>query len=468
VTDLFEHFQYEVSMIEHFDAIVIGTGQAGPALATKLASSGLSVAIVERKFVGGTCVNVGCSPTKAMVASAHAAFVARRGAEFGVETAANVHVDMAKVRERKNGIVMKSRTEVTNWITGTLGCTLVHGHARFESPTTVRVGDRLLDARRIYLNVGARPSVAVKGAETTPYLTSSTILDLDVTPEHLIIVGGGYIGLEFAQMFRRFGSTVTVVERNAHLLPHEDEDVSEAIRTLFEAEGITVRTSASCIELRNEGPSVSVALDCHDQPARIAGSHILLATGRVPNTDDLGLAVANVEVDNRGFVLTDDNLQTSSPNIWAMGDCNGRGAFTHTAWNDYEIVADNLLNNGTRSTADRIGVYALYTDPPMAHIGMTEKEARSSGRPVLLAKRPMTKVGRAVEKGETIGFMKAIVDAETRMLLGASILGVGGDEAIHSLLTCMYAKQPVVSGVNYSFGLTTTISPYQRQLLFSS
>ncbi len=428
--------------MERFDAIVIGTGQAGPALATQLASGGFSVAIVERKFVGGTCVNVGCSPTKAMVASARAAFVARRGAAFGVEIDDNVRVNLTTVLERKNGIVMKSRTGVTNWLTGTPGCTLIHGHARFESPTAVRVGERLLTAAKIYLNVGARPSVAVKGADTTPYLTSSTILDLTALPEHLIVVGGGYIGLEFAQMFRRFGSLVTVVERNAHLLPYEDEDVSLALQAMLEEEGIRIRTNASCIELNHEASSVSVAVDCSGRANHIFGSHILLATGRTPNTDDLGLEAANVDVDDRGFVLTDEHLQTSSPNVWALGDCNGRGAFTHTAWNDYEIVADNL-RHGTRSTADRISAYALFTDPPVAHVGMTEKQARTLGRPLLLAKRPMSKVGRAVEKGETIGFMKAIVDAETRMILGATIFGVGGDEAIHSLLACMYAKKPV-------------------------
>jgi pyruvate/2-oxoglutarate dehydrogenase complex dihydrolipoamide dehydrogenase (E3) component len=429
-------------MTETYDAVVIGAGQAGPALATKLAGAGLSVAVIERKLVGGTCVNVGCSPTKAMVASAHAAFVARRAADFGVVASPSVKVDLAKILERKNGIVMKSRNGVTNWITGTKGCTLVRGHARFQSPTTIRVGDRLLEASRMYLNVGARPSVAIKGADTTPYLTSSSILDLAVLPAHLIIVGGSYIGLEFAQMFRRFGSAVTVIERNAQLLPHEDEDISTALRAMLEAESISFRTNATCIELDHDDASVSVVLDCKDRSARVVGSHILLAIGRVPNTDDLGLDAAGVEVDESGFVRTDEHLRTSNPNIWAMGDCNGRGAFTHTSWNDYEIVADNLLDQGTRSTADRIGVYALYTDPPMAHVGMTEKQARATGRPVLLAKRPMSKVGRAVEKGETIGFMKALVDAETRMILGASFLGVGGDEAIHSLLTCMYTKKP--------------------------
>ncbi len=429
-------------MNETFDAIVIGTGQAGPALATKLAGSGMAVAVVERKLVGGTCVNVGCTPTKAMVASAHAAFVARRAAEFGVVTSSPVNVDLAKILERKNGIVMNSRNGITSWITDTKGCTLVRGHARFGSPTTVRVGDRVLEAPRIFLNVGARPSVTIKGAETTPYLTSSSILDLEVLPEHLIIVGGSYIGLEFAQMFRRFGSAVTVIERNAQLLPHEDEDISTALRAMLEAEGISFRTNSTCVELHHNGASVSVSLDCNEEPSGLVGSHILLAIGRVPNTDDLGLEAAGVEVDERGFVRTDEHLQTSSANVWAMGDCNGRGAFTHTSWNDYEIVADNLLGEGTRSTADRISVYALYTDPPMAHIGMTEKQVRASGRPALLAKRAMSKVGRAVEKGETIGFMKAFVDTETRMILGASIFGVGGDEAIHSLLTCMYAKKP--------------------------
>jgi pyruvate/2-oxoglutarate dehydrogenase complex dihydrolipoamide dehydrogenase (E3) component len=429
-------------VVERYDAIVIGAGQAGPALATRLAGKGQSVAVIERKLVGGTCVNVGCTPTKAMVASAHAAFVARRAAEFGVLASTGDKVDLGKVLERKEAIVLKSRNGVTEWITGTPGCTLIRGHARFEGPTTIRVGDRVLEAPSIYLNVGARPSVAVQGADTTPYLTSSSILDLDVLPEHLIIVGGSYIGLEFAQMFRRFGSAVTVIERNAQLLPHEDEDISAELRAMLEAEGIAFRTNATCIALEREGSSVSIVLHCEDTPNRVVGSHVLLAIGRVPNTDDLGLDVAGIDKDDRGYIMTDEHLQTSNPHVWAMGDCNGRGAFTHTSWNDYEIVADNVLDRGTRSTADRISVYALYTDPPMAHIGLTEKQVRASGRPVLLAKRPMTKVSRAVEKGETIGFMKALVDAETRLILGASILGVGGDEAIHSLLTCMYAKKP--------------------------
>jgi pyruvate/2-oxoglutarate dehydrogenase complex dihydrolipoamide dehydrogenase (E3) component len=452
-------------MPETFDAVVIGAGQAGPALATKLAGTGMSVAVVERKLVGGTCVNVGCTPTKAMVASAHAAFVAGRAADFGVVTSSSVRVDLRKVLERKNGIVMKSRNGVTDWITSTKGCTLVRGHARFESPTTVRVGDRVLEAPRIFLNVGARPSVAIKGADATPYLTSTTILDLEALPEHLIIVGSSYIGLEFAQMFRRFGSAVTVIERNAQLLPHEDEDVSAALRAMLEAEGISFRTNATCLELHGESSSASVILDCNEQPISIVGSHILLAIGRVPNTDDLGLDAAGIAVDERGYVRTDEHLRTTSANVWAMGDCNGRGAFTHTAWNDYEIVADNLLDKGSRSTADRISVYALYTDPPMAHIGMTEKQVRASGRPALLAKRPMSKVSRAVEKGETIGFMKALVDAETRMILGASIFGVGGDEAIHSMLTCMYAKMPfnLISQAMYIHPTVSELIPTMLQ-----
>jgi pyruvate/2-oxoglutarate dehydrogenase complex dihydrolipoamide dehydrogenase (E3) component len=377
-----------------------------------------------------------------MVASAHAAFVARRAEDFGVIISSPVAIDMAKILKRKDEIVLKSRNSVIDWITKTPGCTLVRGHARFESPTTLRVGDRLLEAPKVFLNVGARPSLNIQGASTTQHLTSSTILDLTVIPEHLIIVGGSYIGLEFAQMFRRFGSAVTVIERNARLLPSEDEDISIALQAMLEAEGVSIRTNAKCIELSPGVNSVGVVFDCEDRSTRIIGSHVLLAIGRLPNTDDLGLDAAGVKLDDHGFILTDEHLQTSTSNIWAMGDCNGRGAFTHTSWNDYEIVADNLIEAGTRSTLDRIGSYALYTDPPMAHIGMTEKQARATGRRILLAKRLMTKVGRAVEKAETIGFMKALVDAETREILGATILGVGGDEAIHCLLTCMYAKQP--------------------------
>jgi pyruvate/2-oxoglutarate dehydrogenase complex dihydrolipoamide dehydrogenase (E3) component len=429
-------------MTRHFDAIIVGTGQAGTPLAGRLAAAGQKVALIERKLVGGTCVNVGCTPTKTMVASAYAARMAQRGSEFGVAIDGGFHVDLAKVIQRKNDVVSNSRRGVEGWIAKMANCTLYRGHGRFASPSSIRVGDEVLEGGNIYLNVGARPVVSIDGAETVPYLTSTTILELTQLPQHLIIIGGSYIGLEFAQMFRRFGSEVTVVEKNARLIPHEDEDLSQAIKEILEAEGVAFRLNATCIQLSQTADAVGVGLECHEGPPDIAGSHVLLAIGRQPNTGDLNLP-PGVVTDEKGYIHTDEHLRTGVPGIYALGDCNGRGAFTHTSYNDFEIVADNLLDGGTRSTSDRIKVYALYTDPPMAHIGMTESEVRRSGRPALIGRRPMSKVGRAVEKGESLGFMKAFVDAETRQLLGASILGVGGDEAIHCLLTCMYAKQPV-------------------------
>jgi pyruvate/2-oxoglutarate dehydrogenase complex dihydrolipoamide dehydrogenase (E3) component len=418
-----------------YDAIVIGAGQAGPAMTARLSAAGKKVALIEKNLLGGTCVNVGCTPTKAMVASAHTAHVARRADEFGVIASADVSVNLSKVIERKNLIVSNSRAGLERWMKGLDNCTLYHGQARFESPASVRVGDEVLVAKQIFLNVGARPVTSIDGADVVPHLTSTTILDLSELPSHLIVIGGSYIGLEFAQMFRRFGSEVTVVERNSRLLPHEDDDVSAGILEILKAEGIQFRVDANCLKLTQRDGKSGVSLDCAHGAPEIDGSHILLAIGRQPNTDDLNLGAAGIKADDRGYVVTDEHLRTNVDGIFAMGDVNGRGAFTHTSW--------NILDHGTRSTNDRFKVYALYIDPPMAHIGMTETEVRKSGRPALVGRRPMTRVGRAVEKGESQGFMKALVDAETRQLLGATILGVGGDEAIHCLLTCMYAKQPI-------------------------
>lgn len=430
-------------MPTRYDAIVLGAGQAGPSLAARLSAAGQKVALIERKLLGGTCVNSGCTPTKAMVASAHTAHVARRASEFGVIAGDKIRVDMREVIRRKNGIVSNSRRGLESWMGGLDRVTVHRGHAQFESAKSVRVGDEVLEAEQIFLNVGARAVTSLEGADALPYLTSTTILELSELPEHLVIVGGSYIGLEFAQMFRRFGSEVTVVERSARLLPHEDEDVSSSIREILEGEGIQFRLSANCLRLVQSDGKPGVMLDCSQGAPEEVGTHILLAIGRRPNTDDLNLAAAGVASDDHGYIVTDEHLRTNVPGIFALGDCNGRGAFTHTSYNDYEIVADNLLAHGSRSALDRIKVYALYIDPPMAHIGMTEAEVQRSGREALIGKRLMTRVGRAVEKGESQGFMKALVDAETRQLLGATILGVGGDEAIHCLLTCMYAKQPV-------------------------
>ncbi len=426
-----------------YDAIVIGTGQAGPSLAARLAGAGMKVAVIERKLFGGTCVNTGCIPTKTLVASARAAYVARRAADFGVVLNGPVAVDMKKVKARKDGVVRKSNEGVENWLKKMENCTVYEGHARFEGPRAIRVGDDLLEADKLFINVGARASIPpLPGLETVDYLTNSTMMAVDFLPEHLIIVGGSYIGLEFGQMYRRFGSQVTVVEMASRLISRDDEDVSATVKEILESEGVSVRLEAKCVAVEKRGDRVAVKLDCEVGGKETIGSHLLLATGRRPNTDDLGLDKAGIAVDARGYIVVDDQLRTNVPGVWALGDCNGKGVFTHTAYNDYEIVAANMLDNDPRRVSDRLLAYCLYIDPPLGRVGMTEAEVRKSGRKVLVGKRPMTRISRAVEKGETFGFMKILVDAESKEILGAAVLGVGGDEIIHSILDIMYAKAP--------------------------
>jgi pyruvate/2-oxoglutarate dehydrogenase complex dihydrolipoamide dehydrogenase (E3) component len=430
-------------MITTYDAIVIGTGQAGPSLAVRLAGTGMKVAIIERKRFGGTCVNNGCIPTKTLVASARAAHVARRASEYGVMIDSSITVDMKKVKERKDAVVRRSSEGVEKWLKSTEKLTVYEGHARFEDAHQVRVGDEMLEADRLFINVGGRASTPpLPGLDQVSYFNNSTMMDVDFRPEHLIVIGGSYVGLEFAQMYRRFGSEVTIVEMGPRLIQREDEDVSEAARTILETEGIKIRLSAECIAMEKRGDKVAVNLDCTSSDKTFVGSHVLLAVGRVPNTNDLGLENAGVAMDRRGYVQVDDQLQTNVPGIYALGDCNGRGAFTHTSYNDYEIVTANLLDGDPRRVSDRITAYALYIDPPLGRAGMTEVEVRKSGRKALLAKRPMDRVARAVEKGETQGFMKILVDAETKEILGASLLGIECDEIIHSILDVMYAKAP--------------------------
>ncbi|OBJ27412.1 FAD-containing oxidoreductase [Mycobacterium sp. 1245801.1] len=427
-------------MTAHFDAIIVGAGQAGPPLAGRLTAAGQRVALIERKLIGGTCVNTGCIPTKTLVASAHAAHLARRGAEYGVGTGP-VSVDMAKVKARKDEIMLGDRKGVEDWLEGMKGCTVFRGHAVFRDPHTLRVGDDELSADRIFLNVGGRAVVPdIPGLSDVDFLTNVSILELDTVPTHLVIVGGSYIALEFAQMYRRFGARVTVVERGARLASREDEDVSATIEEILRAEGIDVIVGADDVRIAKNGNGFE--LTPGEGAAPVQGSHLLLAVGRRPNTDDLGLDAAGVQTDARGYIVVDDQLQTSVEHIWAMGDCNGKGAFTHTSYNDFEIVAANLLDEDPRRVSDRITTYALYIDPPLGRAGMTVDQVRSSGRQALVGKRPMTRVGRAVEKGETQGFMKVVVDADTQEILGAAILGVGGDEAIHAILDVMSAKAP--------------------------
>lgn len=427
-------------MTERFDAIVVGAGQAGPPLAGRLTAAGQRVAVVERKHVGGTCVNTGCIPTKTLVASAHAAHLARRGADYGVATG-TISVDMAKVKARKDGIMLKDRKGVESWIESMDGCTLYRGHARFEDPHTLRVGDDVLRGERIFLNVGGRAVVPdIPGLSDVDFLTNVSILELDTVPEHLVIVGGSYIALEFAQMYRRFGARVTVVERGPRLASREDEDVSATIREVLEGEGINIVTGADDVRVAKRDNGFELTPSVGASP--IQGSQLLLAVGRQPNTDDLGLEAAGVQTDARGYITVDDQLKTNVDHIWALGDCNGKGAFTHTSYNDFEIVAANLLDGDPRRVSDRITTYALYIDPPLGRAGMTVNQVRASGRRALVGKRPMTRVGRAVEKGETQGFMKVVVDADTQEILGATIFGVGGDEVVHAILDVMSARAP--------------------------
>ena len=450
--------------MKRFDAIIIGTGQAGPFLAGRFAGAGKTVAIIERGKFGGTCVNTGCIPTKTLIASAYAAHTARRGAEYGF-AAGDVRVDMKRVKARKDEISGRSNKGVEESLRGLKNCEVIEGQASFQSSNTVRVNDEVLQADRIYINVGGRASIPeMPGVHEVPFLTNSSMMDIDFVPGHLVIVGGSYVGLEFAQMYRRFGSEVTIVEMGPRLIGREDEDVSQAVREILEAEAIQIRLNAKCISLAKHGSGVAVRLECDDGAPEIFGSHVLLAVGRIPNTDDLGLDRAGVATDGRGYITVDDQLQTNVPGIWALGDCNGHGAFTHTSYNDYEIVADNLFNGDHRRVSDRIQAYALYIDPPLGRCGMTDAEIRKSGRPTLAAKYPMKRVSRAYEKGETQGFIKICVDAETKLILGAAILGTGGDEVIHVLLDVMYAKAPYTV-IQRAMHIHPTVSEYLPTIL---
>jgi len=430
-------------MVQKFDAIIIGTGQSGPALAQRLTGEGLKTAICERKLFGGTCVNVGCIPTKTLVASARTAYMARRAGDFGVIVDGDINVDMQAVKARKDDIVKQSNQGVTNWLKKMDDLTVYEGHASLEGTNRVRVNGSLIEAEKIFLNVGGRPSVPnITGIQEVDYLTSSSILEVDFLPEHLIIVGGSYIGLEFAQMYRRFGSEVTVVELGDRIIARDDPDVSAVAQQVLEQEGVKFALNANCFSVGREGDDVIVKVECDDGPPQVRGSHLLLAVGREPNTHVLGLDTAGVEMDKRGFVKVDDQLATNIPGIWAIGDVNGKGAFTHTSYNDYEIVVANLFDKDPRRVSDRIQCYGLFIDPPLGRIGMTEQQARDSGKDVLIGKMPMSRVGRARERSETDGFMKILIDAADNKILGAAIFGIGGDEIVHSLLDVMYAGAP--------------------------
>lgn len=427
-------------MSKAFDVIIIGAGQAGPSLAGRLTATGMKVLMVERKLFGGTCVNTGCMPTKTLVASAYAAHIARRGSDYGVTIGSPISIDMKRVKERADTVSFNARNGVEKWLRGMEGCTVINGHARFTGPHQIDIDGQVFTAPRIFINTGGRANVPdMPGVKDVDFLTNTSILALDTLPKHLVVIGGSYIGLEFAQMYRRFGAEVTIVEKGPRLIAREDEDVSDAIKEILEGEGISCRLDAECISFKSHAEGTEVRLDCSSGARSVVGSHVLLAIGRRPNTDDLGLDKAGIDTDERGYIKVNDQLETNVTGIWALGDCNGRGAFTHTAYNDFEIVAANLLDGESRKVSDRILGYALYIDPPLGRAGMSEAQARKTGRPLLVSKRPMTRVGRAVEKDETQGFMKVVADAETQKILGAAILGIGGDEAIHGILDIMNA-----------------------------
>jgi len=426
-----------------YDAIIIGTGQSGPALARRLVAAGRKVAIIERKLFGGTCVNTGCTPTKTLAASAYAAHVARRAGDYGIRIEGSVNVDMKAVKARKDAVVAVFRDGLERSLKSLQGCTVYQGHGRFVADKKVAVNGSELAADQIFINVGARAAIPpISGLDQVPYLTNSSMMDVDFLPQHLVILGGSYIGLEFAQAYRRFGSEVTVIELGPRLISREDEDVSQAIAAFLKEEGINVRVGSKIIGVEKRGSSITAKIESTGRLSQIAGTHVLVATGRRPNTDELGLDKAGIATDARGYIVVDDQLRTNIPGIWAMGDCNGRGAFTHTSWNDFEIVAANLLDNDPRRVSDRITAYALYTDPPLGRAGMTEAEVRKTGKPALISTMAMTDVMRAYERGETKGLMKIIVDRGSKQILGAAFLGLEGDEVIHCVIDIMYAKAP--------------------------
>lgn len=447
-----------------FDAIIIGGGQSGPSLAARLAKEGLAVAVIERNHFGGTCVNTGCVPTKTLVASAYVAHMARRAADYGVGTGP-VTVDLKQVKARKDAIVEKSRTGVTRWMERLPNGKVYRGHARFAGPRAVAVNGEMLVADRIIINVGGRAFVPdMPGLDQVPYLTNSSMLELEELPEHLIVIGGSYIGLEFAQAYRRFGARVTVIEMSDRLVAREDRDVSEAVRSILAGEGIDIRLGATCLAVETDGAGIAVRVDCSSGDERVRGTHLLLAVGRRPNTDDLGLEMAGIKTDARGYIIVDDQCRTNVEGVWAIGDVNGRGAFTHTSWNDYEIVAANMLDNDSRRISDRIACYGLFIDPPLGRVGMTEREVLEKGLTARSAKLAMTAVGRARERAETQGFMKVIVEVSSNKVLGAAILGIGGDEVVQTFLPVMATGQPYTA-ISRTMLIHPTVTEYLPTLL---
>ena len=383
----------------------------------------------------------------------------------GVVIEGDASIDMKSVKARKDAIAERARIGVEKMLRSLTHCDVYTGHARFRAAGEVVVGNEVLRADRIFVNVGGRASVpSMPGLDRVPFLTNSSMMHLDTVPPHLLIVGGSYVGLEFGQMFRRFGSEVTIIEMGSRLVQHEDADISSAIQEVLASEAINVRLNARCVRVNGRAGAIVAHVECEEGSPSIEGTHLLVATGRQPNTDDLGLEAAGVSCDDRGYIMVNDQLETNVPGIWALGDCNGKGAFTHTAYNDFQIVASNLLDGTPRRVSDRIPAYALYIDPPLGRAGLTETEARQQRHTVLLGKRPMTRVGRAIEKGETNGLMKIVVDAQSREILGAAVFGTGGDEVIHCVLDTMYAKVPC-SVLQHAMHIHPTVSELIPTLL---
>jgi pyruvate/2-oxoglutarate dehydrogenase complex dihydrolipoamide dehydrogenase (E3) component len=455
----------EKAMPQSFDAIFIGAGQSGPFLAARLAGERKKVLLVEREHLGGTCVNNGCIPTKSLVASARVAHMARRAADFGVN-AGPVTVDMKKVKARKDSIVNDSVTGLGAWLGNMENLTLLWGSAKFTGPHEITVNGATYTAPEIFLNTGGRPTAPDwPGASEVKILDNISMMDLDILPEHLIVVGGSYIGLEFAQMYRRFGSRVTVLEHGPRLVSREDADISDAIAEILRSEDVALHLGVGDFAVKNTatgGIALSVTVD--GKPLTINGSHLLAATGRKPNVEDLDIAKAGIALDKRGYIAVDDQLRTNVEGIWALGDVNGRGAFTHTSYNDFEVVGANLIDADPRRVTDRPTTYALYIDPPLGRVGMTETEVRASGKKALIATRPMTRVGRAHERSETQGFMKVLVDADSKLVLGASLLGIECDEVVHLFIDNMAAKQPYTA-ISRTMHIHPTVSELIPTLL---
>lgn len=448
-------------MVEDFDAIIIGAGQSGPFLAVRLAEQGQKVALIEREHLGGTCVNDGCTPTKTLIASARAAWIAWRSSEYGIQIDGPIRVDMKAVKARKDDVVAASVKSLSELLASHETLEYIQGHGRFVSSTQVRVGQRMLRSSRIFINTGASAVTPDwPGLSDVPYLTNTTMMELDAVPDHLVIAGASYVGLEFAQMYARFGAEVTVIERANRIASREDEDISDAIRGILEADGVRFLVGSAIEEATATKHGVRLSFRSNDQSGSVEGSHLLVALGRTPNSSDLNLTAAGLDTDARGYIPVDDHLRTNVPGIWALGDVNGRGAFTHTSYNDYEIVADNILERGSRSIARRIPVYGLFIDPPLGRVGMTEAEVRRSGLAAMASTFPMARVARARERGETQGLIKVLVDAASGIILGAAILGVEGDEVVHSLL------QQMAAGASYEQMMRTVhIHPTVSELI---